>query len=253
MAPSLAEGVFMKLFTAVVLGVSLATVSSAAFAADPIVMAPPMMSQPVNDWSGFYAGLHAGYGTGTIDWTSDGVVAGTVVGTDDGSFDVDGFFGGGQIGFNSQFDMFVLGAEADISAASITGEGGPIDPLDATPSVPSASIDWMGTVRLKAGIAADSFMVYATGGIAYGGGSFTVTNVDGANDTRTEDAGFIGWTLGVGAEAMVTDSISIKAEYLYAALTTEEVDLGAAPPLTGILANSDIGLHTVKAGINFHF
>ncbi len=50
-------------------------------------------------WSGLYAGLNLGY-----EW-------GHVTGS---SIDPSGIAGGGQVGYNSQWNQFVLGAETDI-------------------------------------------------------------------------------------------------------------------------------------------
>jgi outer membrane immunogenic protein len=96
----------------------LACVASAS-AADlsvraPVMKAPPPVPVAVFNWTGFYVGAHVGGGWGDKDWVAVGV--GPL-----GSHDIDGFLGGGQIGFNYQVGAWVLGAEVDFSWADLDG------------------------------------------------------------------------------------------------------------------------------------
>src|SRR5689334_10366611 len=65
------------------------------------------------DWTGFYAGVHADYlwGEPTVEGNSPTIDP-----------DIDGFGGGAAAGFNYQFDQFLLGVEADITAFDTDGE-----------------------------------------------------------------------------------------------------------------------------------
>jgi outer membrane immunogenic protein len=169
-----------------------AAVSSVSAADLPTRAAPPVFAAvPVFTWTGFYVGGNLGWGwrdddNETVVLTGPGIPAG-LVGTlnfDNGN---DGnFTGGGQIGYNYQIGSFVIGAEADIQwidtddndAVFVAGPG------NAGVFVPGQfenNADWWGTVRLRAGVAFDRFLVYATGGLAY-----------------TEDN--TGWTAGGGVE-----------------------------------------------------
>src|ERR1700736_5103284 len=100
----------------------------------PLKAAPPVAAP---SWTGWYVGVNAGYGwnsdsvnvVGTPLFANPLVPAGTVpslaaaVASTTGSFPVHskGFIGGGQIGYNKQFDKLVVGLEADIQGASIRG------------------------------------------------------------------------------------------------------------------------------------
>lgn len=105
----------------------------------------PLYLPPAFTWTGFHVGANAGYGFGQ---------ATTNIGC---SADMDGFAGGGQIGYNYQMGQFVLGLEARLQAAdlSVSGPGG------------SIKTDYFATVRGRAGVAFDRFMPYITGGWAY--------------------------------------------------------------------------------------
>ena len=84
--------------TTVALGTLLSTTSFAADLQVKAVAVPPS----VYNWTGLYVGGHVGYGIGMKDWLN-------------ASFDyqVDGFLGGGQIGFNQQVGNLVFGIEGE--------------------------------------------------------------------------------------------------------------------------------------------
>ena len=163
-------------------------------------------------------------------------------------------------------DSVVLGIEGDISKSWIDGsdtthlDAGDLGFIgavgDADVNV-DASLDWFGTLRARAGfLATPDLLVYATGGLAWGSVDTDVSvdfvnsnNLDFANGDSTNH---MGWSLGAGLEYKVTDAVSIKAEYLYIDLGKEDVldsDIDGNP----IRAEQDINVHTVRAGLNFHF
>ena len=88
-----------------------------------MLYAPPAVV--IFTWTGFYFGAHAGGGWGHTDVNGspyratsrgEGVIAPSPVGVD-----VSGWLAGGQIGANYQAGSWVLGAEADVSGANLTG------------------------------------------------------------------------------------------------------------------------------------
>lgn len=245
----------MKLNRVLLSSAAIVMMAGAAHAADLIVSEPapmaPVMS--AHDWSGAYVGLSAGFGTGTVDWTGEYFAGGVGQGEGTGSYDISGWLLGAQAGANMQMDNFVLGIEGDISWTNLSGEGDPIDPLDATPTVPSGSIDWLATLRGRAGIAFDQVLLYGTAGLAYGAGSIELTNLDGAGDDRTADITAPGWVAGIGAEFAIDDNLSIKGEYTYTKLTMDEVQFDDVPPADYLAVNSDIAIHTFKVGLNYSF
>jgi opacity protein-like surface antigen len=72
---------------------------------------------------------------------------------------------------------------------------------------------WLATARSRAGYAFDRFLVYGTGGAAFGNiqANFSLDPVSSATEA--------GWTAGAGVEVAVAPHWSAKAEYLF-------VDLG---------------------------
>ena len=148
------------------------------------------------------------------------------------------FTGGAMIGYNWQMESLVLGVEADINYAGFGDErsddlGGALNTLfddeDRFVGNSEASFDanWFGTLRGRLGFAADNFLFYGTGGLAYG---HMEADVDvHVTDTDTDETSSYsgstestnwGWTIGAGMEYGI-DNWSLGLEYLY-------VDLGSA-------------------------
>jgi outer membrane immunogenic protein len=205
---------YRSLLLGVVSGVALV---SSAFAADIYTPAAPAYAAVAlpSSWGGFYAGINGGFGgnsglqfredaffpavpAGTF--TATGPVPGPVTFTNpysviNGSDNIAGGFGGGQIGYNFQFGSFVLGAEADIQGAGIRGTGsqtiftnpGGTSPsgmnsfCQATVQSPagfpggvcegrnSVDVDWFGAVRGRLGWTIGNVLLYGAGGFAAGG------------------------------------------------------------------------------------
>ena len=146
----------------------------------------------------------------------------------------------------------VLGAEADMQGFSQNGA------IRFTGTIPGftnsgfsrADVQWMGTARLRLGYAFDQSLLYATGGLAFGGvsaasgsigtdGSTIDTFAGGVSSTRT------GWTAGGGYEFALGDDWSTRIEALYYDLGT--VSYAVAPQDAGSTAE---GL-TVNASHHF--
>jgi outer membrane immunogenic protein len=191
-----------------------AVLSAPALAADLPSMKgpPPVYAPPPPLWTGFYVGLNAGYTFGGSDSvyvaTYPGALNPLLVGNPvflaaqaaaatsaSGilSPTTDGFIGGGQIGYNWQFNnSFVVGIEADIQGAGARGSAygvgagaNPLVPPFGTASTLSVTknLDYLGTVRGRLGwLFTPTLLAYATGGLAYGGVKTTVgiTSGDGA-------------------------------------------------------------------------
>jgi len=160
-------------------------------------------------------------------------------GSNRGASDMNGFVGGGQIGYNWQgASPLVLGIEADFQG---TGQS-------RTDTVGAFSLEqklpWFGTVRGRIGYAFDRVMLYATGGLAYGDYKLTVS---GPGGSASDDATKTGWTVGGGVEWMFAPQWSTKLEYLYIDTGDRDVTLFGVP-FTG-RAKDNI----VRVGLNYHF
>lgn len=186
------------------------------------------------DWSGAYVGGSLGFVSGTVDWFVPGPDFGD-------SYGVSGWSAGVQGGYNWQMDSVVFGIEGDIALGGIEGDeddfGGPI--------AISRTINWTASLRGRVGYAWDSILFYATGGLAAANSTGSVSAFI-LNDDVTNT--HVGWTVGAGIEAMVTDNVSLKAEYSYADYGTETYTY-----FGGLDVETGFTTHTFKVGANFHF
>ena len=223
---------------------------SAVSAADLAVKAPvaPVVA-PAYSWAGFYIGGNVGYswGRAASNLNADPVTVNLNALT---PFNTPGFagsdtltpkgaIGGGQIGYNWQTSPnWVFGVEADLQASGEKASRSFSNPFSFTAPPPNppfpvagiatmdyaADITWFGTVRGRVGYALDRVMLYATGGLAYGGVKLAGTNtvngtVAGLPFMAVTAIGHsqvnAGWTVGAGIEGALGDRWSWKAEYLY--------------------------------------
>jgi outer membrane immunogenic protein len=222
-----------------------------ALAADAVIYDPapgvPIVSG--YNWSGFYVGAHAGYGWAKSE--TDDIFA--------YDLEPEGWLGGLQAGYNHQFENnVVIGLEADVSFGDLNDESlvlAPIGdpPIFFIPNTASAEIKAMGTIRGRIGYAFDRILPYVTGGIGWahqevayaqdlGFGFFT--NIDEAET-------HIGWTLGAGLEAALSDRWTTKVEYLYSDFGSKNyVGTSSFGPFP---ASIDLQAQTVKIGLNYKF
>ena len=182
----------------------------------PAAVAP--MAAPVANWSGFYIGALLGYKWGEAEVDAAG------------SVDIEGFDGGTYIGANYQWNQYVLGVEADALISGVDGSAGGV----------SADQDWSGSLRARAGIALDKFLLYGTGGVA-------VTDVEVSDATGSDSNTHWGWTLGAGAEAMLRDNVLARVEYRYSDYEDKTYTLGGGP------TDADLETHSIRAGVGLKF
>ncbi len=234
--------------TSVVASVAAFATASQALAADLGPYRPPAPPEtyvePVSQfsWRGFYAGINGGYAWGSGDSTK---VTITGTGSDTlSAVDPDGWIGGGQIGYNAQFGNFVLGVEGDIQGASISGSSWETNALG--PFRTTSDMNWFGTIRARAGFAADRVLIYATGGVAWADMDFSLYDVAGSTRYSGGDT-LTGYAVGGGVEWALANNWTLKGEYLYIDLDDAKFHGG------GTAATFDNAFHTVRAGLNYKF
>jgi len=243
---------------------ALAFLAVPAFAADlpssePAPAPQTYTAPPVFTWTGFYAGVNVGWNQNEMDVRNRGFT-GTTGSYNPFSEKKNGFIGGFQVGYNQQFDMFVAGVEADLSYLGnrrARASTGVTNPAGVTGVQGTSRLDWLGTLRARAGVAMDNVFVYGTGGLAFGTPDqrLTLTNAGGTvTHSGTKDDTRFGWTIGAGAEIAVMDNLSFKAEYLYYDLGRSTVTAngvgGAAGSNSARFENNG---HIVRAGMNYRF
>jgi outer membrane immunogenic protein len=165
-------------------------------------------------WTGAYLGGNLGYEWGT---------------TSNNPTRPSGVAGGVQGGYNWQTGQLVLGGEADIELSNANDIFAPW----------KFSNPWFGTLRGRAGVAVNNFLIYGTAGVAFA-------------ELKAETAGFateshtnVGWTAGVGVEAGFAANWSAKVEYLFVDMASNSF------ALTG--TNNGLSANLFRMGVNYHF
>jgi outer membrane immunogenic protein len=173
--------------------------SGSALAADTLEQ-----QSVAHDWSGLYIGAHIGYGAVDTGGEFDRDV---LVNNNLNDFDARGVLGGAQLGWNWQIDSFVFGLEGDISTVHWDSSA---QDIVFTPGEVTLTIDYLATVRARAGWAMDSSLLYFTGGVAFLEGEFADTEQGGNADVSA-----VGGAVGGGVEWQMSQNLSVRAEGLY--------------------------------------
>ena len=260
----------------------------------PAVQAPAPRRQ--SSWGGFYVGGHLGYAWSAenddeifnFDTDLDGVYndsvltaaganafspgfcggAATSTANADCDEDSGGFDGGLRIGYDWDLNGFVVGLVGEVSMADVTDS---VSGFSTTPAsyTFTRELNYLAAARLRAGFAFDSFLIYGTGGYAYGDIDRSFTTTNGANSfTAVDSNGAHGWQLGGGAEMLLGDNLSLGLEYMYTSLKDNEyfiaVGPGTAPATNPFLIDNPAGtniqrsddrfeIHSVRATIAYRF
>jgi outer membrane immunogenic protein len=174
----------------------------------------PQPAAALFNWTGFYLGANAGYGWGSA-------IGG----------DPSGAVGGFTAGYNYQFSPnMVIGAETDITFST----------ADTSRPAGKFESDYIGTLRARVGYSVGNVMFYGTAGAAYGKGELSVGGL-------TNDQTHWGWTIGAGIEAMLTQNVSAKFEYLYVDLSDRNYATIGGPVNVGYTTN------LLRGGVNYRF
>jgi outer membrane immunogenic protein len=203
---------------------------------------PYYTPSPAYDWSGFYLGANVGGA-----WAS--ASAGATVGglSLDATQSLNGAAGGIQGGVNWQVGVGLLGIEGDFQLTS--------QEKDFSYSAPGVTasgfnrLPWFATVRGRAGIVLDQWLVYGTGGVAFTQMKTTGNaTLGGTALTLNFSEPQAGWVLGGGIEtALWGSNWTAKIEYLH--FDSIDFTLPASGGTTRAHATNDV----VRLGVNYRF
>jgi outer membrane immunogenic protein len=249
-----------------------------ASAADMPVRAPVKAAPaaPALSWTGFYVGASVG-----AEWMRDPAtlslppgppqlfgpfLAAGVIPT---AYEVTktGVLGALQLGYNWQFDRWVLGTEADISGPRVGStqnitRSAPTN-FSSAATTYQTNVDYVGTVRGRlGGLVTPTLLAYATGGFAYGSVSrlYSETQIGvGVQSSGTSQNIETGWTAGGGLEWAVTDHITFRGEYLYVKLSGTNFTTPSNNPNCGVpnacsfILSDDVRVQMARFGVNYKF
>jgi len=237
-----------------------------ALAADlsrpPVYKAPPPVV-PVFNWTGWYIGGNAGYGWGS---STNPSISSPDFNFDPGSFpslSPRGFIGGGQIGYNWQVNPnWLLGLETDFQGADIkaAGTGSVVDAAgNVGTTALSEKLDFLGTARVRAGLVYNNWLLYGSGGLAYGNAKSTIgfTSALGDDVAGSRSETRVGWAAGGGVNYLLTPNWILGVDFLHYDLGHTSVTGTGVDPVTGgldsITASQKVGGNIVRGVINYKF
>ena len=228
----------------------LLTASFSVLVAATPVMAQPPMPPAIFNWTGFYVGGNMGYSWGNGPVTYNEPAFSPFAPPSMTALNhLDNVIGGVQAGYNWQMNSpWVVGVETDLQGSFEKGRKYSTLPFSsgegALSTMFASKIDWFGTVRGRVGwLFTPTTLVYATGGLAYGGVGASGTLSDSSCFPAckwhfSKSATNVGRTVGAGVEgafpAWMNGSAqhwTWKVEYLY-------LDLGS---LSGSGFDTDFG------------
>jgi outer membrane immunogenic protein len=215
-----------------------------------------LVPPPACNWTGFYIGGTAG---GQFGHSEDKDLGDYNFPDRPWGYSESSFIGGGEIGYNHQWNWLVLGAEIDGGYMALNGRG--IEPGIPHDTFGESDSDAFVTLRGRLGVALNCWLIYGTGGaigVDYRTRVFDHTISQLGPDTidLSKDDLDWGYTVGGGVERMfhsLGHRWSFKVEYLYFNLDSQS--------FTGVSGNgfgffnwrAETEGHIVRAGLNFHF
>jgi outer membrane immunogenic protein len=224
----------------------LATTIVSANAADlPMKAAPAPVVAQLYNWTGLYVGVNGGWG-----WGQQDPLAPFSNRFDRTSFNTSGGMVGGTFGAQIQQGYVVLGLEGDLDWANVKGNGISTPTILGVPQAITlnvgSNISAIGTARIRAGVAMNNWLFYATGGAAFVNSSANGSSIAGVPcgtlgvlPNCSASAWRPGLAAGLGTEWGFTPNWSAKLEYLF-------IDV------VGSGFSTD-HINTVRAGINYRF
>ncbi|MBY6240121.1 FecR domain-containing protein [Methylosinus sp. Sm6] len=167
-----------------------------------------------------------------------------------------GFLGGLRLGYDFQPTPDILvGFETDAQYRSDLGGGS-----NGHGTISGVRGGYLGTFRGRLGYVFERWLVYGTGGLAYGHilapRSFSGAGVINSFPTygTSQSHEFVpGWTIGGGVQFALAPGLSLRAEYLYIRLQhTNPTYMTTASPIPAEVCTKT-AMHGLRVGVDFGF
>lgn len=190
---------------------SLGALSAAAALAATLTMPSQALASSAtqSQWAGPYVGGFLGAARHEAEWNElgdDWWNGAKTVKTDD-------VYGGGFAGYNWQSNSYVYGVEADIAVANNESEdnlsSGSYDDVSVN------ALNWLTSLRARAGVARNDFLFFVSGGVAVAGVDTEMRSDDYPDETYRPKNTLTGWVAGGGVEYRLTKQAAVRVEALY--------------------------------------
>lgn len=224
------------------LATCLALVPLCSKAADSLAMprkaVPAKVEARIRDWSGGYFGIHAGLDANAFRSSAPTTMpALRFSGTND-TIGMGGGDVGVQFGYNLQSGNWVAGIEAESSLLLMHKE--------TSSTHLTARQNSRHAIKGKLGYSFGPTLLYGVAGLAIAPVRFT-SPANGGFAEASRSATYLGPTIGIGVEHMLTDHVSIKGEATLASFGKHTLNF------PGGSTRIDSGELALKGGLNFRF
>ncbi len=244
-----------------------------SFVAFQFLFSLPVSAVPTKstyNWNGFYLGATAGgvlsrFSTNTSTQAGpllDLAQANTVNKVGNQVIDTTDFLSGIEGGYNWQLNRLLIGFESDIQSLSTNGETNsgavpyPNQPGNQLVITSYGNNNWLFTARPRIGLIANNWLFYATGGLGLTllQSDFLFSNNLGQFESKRVSTVKSGYVIGVGGETILTNHISVKAEYLFADFNNTTASTMNHNIPAGQTFSNSAGLknYILRMGLNYH-
>jgi outer membrane immunogenic protein len=223
-----------------------------ASAADLLYAKAPPAVQSVYDWTGAYVGVFGGGGFGNHNINNANGPLGAANFT--ANYSSTGGIAGGEAGYNWQSGNYMVGVEGDLAWSGIRGNDSSQFGAGAFPGVTAVDADnlrWVGTLRARGGIAFDRWLLFFTGGYAFG--NIQHTNTDPVNGIDRFNIQANGLTAGAGFSYAITNNVIGKFEYRYYNFGSDTRTGAPLTPNGQLPYKVDSTYSVVTVGLDFKF
>jgi opacity protein-like surface antigen len=212
------------------------------------------------DWTGFYVGGFVGSAWGRTNWSFPQTAT-------TANPSIAGVTGGGTLGFNKQFDRFVVGIEGDVAFTNASGGQSCQDGVNNFNIIQNCNnnVHVLATAAARVGYTwLDRVLLFGKIGGAwtsnsldaacngdsqfFSGGCFPTNNPFGTVQNLTMKDPRFGAVVGAGVEYALSPAWSAKLEYNYIDFGTKSFVLTDTTPVT-----VREYFNQIKFGLNYHF
>ena len=263
---------------------------------------------PAGTWTGFYVGALAGGGfvRDSMQFSGDPVLGQLLfIGFPNGFFDpplasrlsvhTTRPIAGVKVGYRAHVGTRMIGVEADFTRLNLSRTASsqevdlPSGPLTHVFTMQlNGTVDWLGTVRARVGLAPDrKVLPFATGGLSFGDTTNTLTYAHTAGALNADDTfgtasgvgmvcltgggpclsgstsqHWVGWSAGAGLEMTAGHRVTVDAEYLLVdargqSIVARSTGQSHGPITTSpsVFIRSDIttAVHEARVALNVRF
>jgi len=212
------------------------------------------------NWTGPYVGANAGYAWGEqkfkdVNFADVITVPGAAVVTDSKP-SVDSAFGGLNAGYNYLVsDKVLIGAEANVVGGSFDANYQSIGHGIGQDFTAKSKMNWMATVKAKAGMFVGETLVHVNAGLAFADEEMKIDSLFSGDHYKTSNSqNRTGWVVGLGAEHPVYNNLTAKIDYQHIDFGDENFTIHDVDPgLSKIGVKGSDKFDMLSVGLNYHF